>query len=391
VSYIGSDYTQQLTTPAIDYFSGNGVATTFTLTRSVTSVFSVKVVVNGVEQNPRTAYTINQAGNLVFDGAPSAGSNNIYVTYNSQVGQFVTPSPGTVNTPQLGSVSNINSLANNLTLQTNGSTALTVDQNQIIKIQNTATFNTSLQLGRVHIALTDAVRNTTLMNANNTNTLMVLSVPFANPEASPSNAGARWGMLFNGNGDFNTTQASLPTATKSAGMFAVSEDPGAGYNRQVGLALHTCGFDQGHREAMRINGNGHMLRPRHPAFMIFGTGGATSYGDAAEFIIGTGVHYDSTNSYNTATGRYTAPVAGFYTFSYGAYTYVGGQMSFKRNGVTWAPSDSIGLCTAGATEIRGTTLYISLAAGDNVSFGWRSGYSGQIYHSHSWFSGHLVG
>lgn len=96
MSYIGSNFTQQLTTPAIDYFSGNGVTTTFTLTRLVTSVFSVEVVVNDVQQNPRTAYTINQAGNLVFDGAPSAGVNNIYVKYNSQVGQFVTPSAGTV-------------------------------------------------------------------------------------------------------------------------------------------------------------------------------------------------------------------------------------------------------------------------------------------------------
>jgi hypothetical protein len=96
MSYIGATPSQQLITPAVDYFSGNGAATTFTLTRSVTSVFSVRVVVNGVEQNPRTAYTINQAGNLVFDGAPSAGTNNIYVVYNSQVGQFVTPSPGTV-------------------------------------------------------------------------------------------------------------------------------------------------------------------------------------------------------------------------------------------------------------------------------------------------------
>ena len=96
MSYIGANFTQQLITPAIDYFSGNGATTTFTLTRSVTSVFSVEVVVNGVQQNPRTAYSINQAGNLVFDGAPSTGTNNIYVMYNSQVGQFVTPSPGTV-------------------------------------------------------------------------------------------------------------------------------------------------------------------------------------------------------------------------------------------------------------------------------------------------------
>ena len=142
---------------------------------------------------------------------------------------------------------------------------------------------------------------------------------------------------------------------------------------------------------MQIGPTGYMLRPKQPAFMVYGTGGSTTYADAAEFNIGTGVHYDATNSYSTATGRYTAPVAGFYSFSYGAYTYVGGQMSFKKNGVTWAPSDSIGLCSAAVSEIRGTSLYISLAAGDYVSYGWRSGYSGAIYHSHSWFSGHLVG
>jgi hypothetical protein len=101
MSYIGATPSQQLVTPAIDYFSGNGVTTTFTLTRAVTSVFSVEVVVNGVQQNPRTAYSINQAGNLVFDGAPSVGTNNIYVMYNSQVGQTVTPSPGTVTAPSL--------------------------------------------------------------------------------------------------------------------------------------------------------------------------------------------------------------------------------------------------------------------------------------------------
>jgi hypothetical protein len=101
MSYIGAEPSQQITTPAIDYFSGNGVTTTFTLSRAVTSVFSVEVIVNGVQQNPRTAYTINQAGNIVFDGAPAAGTNNIYVMYNSQVGQFVTPSPGTVTATSL--------------------------------------------------------------------------------------------------------------------------------------------------------------------------------------------------------------------------------------------------------------------------------------------------
>jgi hypothetical protein len=66
------------------------------LTRSVTSVFAIQVVVNNVPQNAREAYGITASNQIVFTSAPSAGTNNIYVIYDSQVGQFVTPSPGTV-------------------------------------------------------------------------------------------------------------------------------------------------------------------------------------------------------------------------------------------------------------------------------------------------------
>jgi hypothetical protein len=96
MSYIGSSYTQQITTPAVDYFNGNGVTTTFQLTRAVTSIFAIQVVVNNVLQNAREAYGITSSNQIVFSSAPSPGINNIYVVYDSQVGQTVTPSPGTV-------------------------------------------------------------------------------------------------------------------------------------------------------------------------------------------------------------------------------------------------------------------------------------------------------
>jgi hypothetical protein len=96
MSYIGADPSRQVTTPAVDYFNGNGVTTTFQLTRAVTSVFAIQVVVNNVPQNAREAYGITSSNQLVFTSAPSAGTNNIYVIYDSQVGQTVTPSPGTV-------------------------------------------------------------------------------------------------------------------------------------------------------------------------------------------------------------------------------------------------------------------------------------------------------
>jgi hypothetical protein len=103
MSYIGSNYAQQVTTPGVDYFNGNGVTTTFQLTRAVTSVFAIQVVVNNVPQNAREAYGINASNQIVFTSAPSAGTNNIYVIYDSQVGQTVTPSPGTVQSSSISS------------------------------------------------------------------------------------------------------------------------------------------------------------------------------------------------------------------------------------------------------------------------------------------------
>ena len=304
MGYIGSDYTQQLTTPAIDYFNGNGVTTTFQLSRTVTSINAIQVVVNNVPQNAREAYGITSSNQIVFTSAPSAGTNNIYVIYDSQVGQFVTPSPGTVNTNALAEITNLRSGLTNFTIQTGGSnaTAVTIDQNQFLNVNNP-----NYSLAKLHVSLTDRVRNTTLMNANNTNTLAVFSAPFGSPELTV-NSGAKWGLLFHGNGDFNTTPAGLATATKSAGIYAVSEDTGAGYNRQVGLAFHTCSFDQGHREAMRIDGNGRITTPFQPVASVSYSGGDISSTNIIPLNFGPITRGGMTISSN----RITVPIAGTY-------------------------------------------------------------------------------
>ena len=83
MAYLGNSYTQQVIQPASDVFSGNGVTTTFTLTRPLQSVFQVEVVVDNVQQNPYTAFSINASNQIVFTGAPPSGTNNIYVLYNT--------------------------------------------------------------------------------------------------------------------------------------------------------------------------------------------------------------------------------------------------------------------------------------------------------------------
>jgi hypothetical protein len=96
MAYIGNELENQVITPAVDTFSGNGVTTAFTLSRQVVSNIAVEAFVNNVPQNPNTAFAINASNQIVFDGAPIAGVNNIYVRYNSYVGQNIGIGQGTV-------------------------------------------------------------------------------------------------------------------------------------------------------------------------------------------------------------------------------------------------------------------------------------------------------
>ena len=100
MSYVGNTPTQQAFTPAVDYFSGNGSTTAFTLSRPVASVSQVFVVVNNVDQNPSTAYTVS-SNTITFTGAPSTGTNNIYVRYTSPITQVIQPGQGTVGNTQM--------------------------------------------------------------------------------------------------------------------------------------------------------------------------------------------------------------------------------------------------------------------------------------------------
>ena len=102
MAYIGNTGTTQTFTPAIDYFSGNGSTTAFTLSRPVTSVAQIQVTINNVAQNPSSAYTVS-GSTLTFTSAPLSGSSNIYVYYTSPNTQVIAPSQGTVGTAQLTS------------------------------------------------------------------------------------------------------------------------------------------------------------------------------------------------------------------------------------------------------------------------------------------------
>jgi len=67
-----------------DSFSGNTVATQFTMSKSYSSgsEANVLVFVGQVYQNPGVAYTFNGTTTVTFTAAPATGTNNILLLHN---------------------------------------------------------------------------------------------------------------------------------------------------------------------------------------------------------------------------------------------------------------------------------------------------------------------
>lgn len=100
MSYIGNTAQNQSFAPQVDFFSGNGVTTAFTLSRTPQSVYAITVVIANVPQNPSDAFTLS-GNTITFTSAPPSGTNNIYVSYVSPNTQVVQPGQGTVGTAAL--------------------------------------------------------------------------------------------------------------------------------------------------------------------------------------------------------------------------------------------------------------------------------------------------
>jgi hypothetical protein len=120
-----------------------------------------------------------------------------------------------------------------------------------LHVVETTDTGSRIQLGS---ASTNALMNTGLVND-----FLILLAPFSAVPASVSNNNAKWGIKMVG-----SSTDTPNTSGKSACIYAVSEEDigaggsGAGYNRKVGLALHTSPFDLPNVERVRINNLGNV-------------------------------------------------------------------------------------------------------------------------------------
>ena len=110
-------------------------------------------------------------------------------------------------------------------------------------------------VGTARIHLTDYnVTTSSLMNAGNTNDMLIFNAPFSANPASGTNAGAKWGIRFTGG-----TTGYYDSLGKSSAIYAVSEDGSAGYNRATALAFYTNRpIDATYAEKVRISSSGYL-------------------------------------------------------------------------------------------------------------------------------------
>lgn len=123
MSFLGNTPTSQSFTSTTERFNGDASTTTFTMSRAVFTAGDIEVVVNNVQQDPFTAYTVDGTTTLTFTGAPSSGTGNILVTYRNYIVSVVVPAQGTVTNSTLaaGSIT-----GDKITANTIGSSNLTI-------------------------------------------------------------------------------------------------------------------------------------------------------------------------------------------------------------------------------------------------------------------------
>lgn len=383
MAYLGnSSVNTQNITPATDFFSGNGVTTAFTLSRSVISTFSIEAVINNVQQNPSTAYTVS--GNVItFTSAPPTGTNNIYVKYNSIIGQQIGIGQGTVGTSQLAAVTNIFSGVSNFTLQTGGNntTALIVDQNQ------------NVGLGGVP-------------GTYNLNPKLFVSGPWSTPTATGS-----YGGVFVTTNDAVGVSANRGGTVSLGGVYTAVGD----YTRFAAIAGNKNNSTDGDYggylafftrpngappvERMRISSEGWVTTAVRPMFYVGFNGVATG---PTTTIIPTGgtVQYNVGNHFNTSTMRFLVPVAGTYIFV-GSYLKSASAIChranvYKNGGVTSTQMRATEGFT-GYNDSASLVTIVQCAVGDLIDFRLSSDSAGSVYtdggsgYSYNHFSGVFLG
>lgn len=96
MAVIGNSLAPYFTAVSTDVFSANGTGNTFSLSRNISNLGDIEVVVNNIQQNPYSGSYSVSGNTLTFSEAPLSGSNNVVVTYRQATLGSTIPTPNTV-------------------------------------------------------------------------------------------------------------------------------------------------------------------------------------------------------------------------------------------------------------------------------------------------------
>jgi hypothetical protein len=318
MAFIGNTPTTQAFTPAIDYFSGNGSTTAFTLSRPVASVAQVQVVIDNVAQNPSSAYTVS-SNTITFTSAPLSGTNNIYVYYTSPITDVIAPGQGTVTatsfvsstgtgagvfqtsptivTPTIDTITSAASTA--LNLKSAGATAIYADTSQNVGIGNTSPSSSGAKLV---VTPTNTTGSSSYLTFDCTNFI---------------------------DSNFQVSVTGSASTDKRAVV---------GTTTTTALALQTNAT-----ERMRISSAGYVTMSAQPSFSAYRDAGHVS---SNNIVVFNATRFNQGSNYNTSNGRFTAPITGKYFVSASGMltgqTTGDHQLIIRVNGSQWLSSNPAG-------------------------------------------------
>jgi hypothetical protein len=266
----------------------------------------------------------------------------------------------------------------------NGTVALVIDTGQRVNV------GTAAQDTNSKFQVSDPVTGSTFSNAalfarSSTDT----STYYTGARIALQNTSATSGNFSSiGFGNANSTDvaaiyATITTHTGGAGVGTLS------------FATNNGGVAATSR--MAISAAGYVTKSSQPNFRATnGSGNIVAKGD----VVFTSKDWDVTSSYSTSTGRFTAPITGYYLFSLTAlYQNAGSSPTWKINIMKNGVQD----CVTGESQSNIWTSYnvlfngsqiVSMVAGDYVNIyndGTATVSSVHISSTQTKFSGYLLG
>ena len=150
----------------------------------------------------------------------------------------------------------------------------------------------------------------------------------------------------------------------------------------------------GTTERLRISSEGYVTKPAHPCFDVVRSGGNVSSGN---YIIYNTVNVNNGAHYNASTGKFTAPVAGHYFFSYGTIKNTSSvtRLYFRKNQSNFPTGADRHLRMdsgqGGYGDNGAMTIVVNLAVGDEIQIYVGAGEAYGATQEYCYFNGFLLG